>query len=102
GPVATVAVSTRSARFHGSILRSLIGRGRQDRARLLLGDGLDHLVHLTLLASADDSEAAGAELRVGPDGQAPDLVPAEPLDLEGAQLDGHRRPLAAGVVVVDR
>ena len=34
--------------------------------------------------------------------KAADRVPAEPLDLERVQLDGHRGPLAGAVVLVDR
>ena len=49
-----------------------------------LADRLDlfELLVLGAIAGADDVEAPGCDLRVANDGQAADLLPAEPLDLE--------------------
>src|SRR6266480_3951296 len=68
----------------------------------LRGDGLDRLLVVDLVASADDPEGPGAEGGVALDRQAADRVPAEALHLEGVHGDRDRRELAARVVGVDR
>ena len=55
-----------------------------------------------VLARADDPEAARSEVGVGDDRQPADLLPAEPLDLEGVHPHLGGGPWAAGVVLVDR
>src|SRR5512132_2739777 len=60
----------------------LVVRDRADRNGFL-GHRLDDLLlRLALLTRAHDPEAPGAQLGVGPDRQAADHIPAEPLDLE--------------------
>src|SRR6059058_4905625 len=60
------------------------------------------LPETALVAAADDPERAGADVRVGDDRQAADLVPAQALDLERVHRDCARRERAVAVVDVDR
>src|SRR3954454_9164546 len=72
----------------------------------LLGDRLDDLGLLlpepALVAAADDPERAGADVAVGANRQAADLVPAQPLDLERGHRHRDGRERAVAVVDVDR
>ena len=79
--------------------RLLAGHGDLDRDPERLGL-LDPLA--LLVARADDAEGAGAELGVGDDRQAADLLPAEPLALEGVHADLAGGERAVRVVLVDR
>ena len=55
-----------------------------------------------LIAGADDAEGAGAELGIGDDRQAADLLPAEPLALERVHSHLAGRDRAVRVVLIDR
>ena len=54
------------------------------------------------VAGADDVEASGADVGIGDDWQSADLLPAQPLDLEGDSSAPGRRKGAGGVVMVNR
>ena len=69
----------------------------------LLADGLDLLEALAVeVPRADDPEPPRPDLRIGHHRQPPNLVPAQPLDLERVHPHLGRRKRAIRVVLVDR
>src|SRR5436190_6448748 len=96
-----------SSTIAGPLPRSSCGsRALLDKRDDLLGDRLDDFALLFLetglVATADDPERAGADVGIGANRQAANLVPAEPLDLERVHRNRDGRERAVAIVDIDR